>query len=157
MVISRVKTGIGNLDPLINGGFKKNSTNLVAGGTGTGKTIFAIQFLMEGLKEQSYIVYPEGGNSYSEEIRPLKKGMIKLAFDQKVPVVVILKSGVTKLQEVQKDIVIGYRNCGILDPVNYGTWEELRDAIHTKMIEDKKILDQEVARESNTALNASVA
>ncbi len=119
--------------------------------------VTSVRNLMEGLKEQSYIVYPEGGNSYSEEIRPLKKGMIKLAYDQKVPVVVVLKAGVTKLQEVQKDLVIGYRNCGILDPANYTTWEEFRDAIHTKMIEDKKILDQEVARETNIALNASPA
>ena len=44
--IVRVPTGIPGLDKLIQGGLVKNSANLVAGGTGTGKTIFAIQFLV---------------------------------------------------------------------------------------------------------------
>lgn len=57
MVIQRVKTGVHNLDPLISNGFKKNSTNLVGGGTGTGKTIFAIQFLVEGLKNNESVIY----------------------------------------------------------------------------------------------------
>jgi circadian clock protein KaiC len=47
--LSRVTTGIGALDKLLQGGFVKNSINLVAGGAGTGKTIFAIQYLIEGI------------------------------------------------------------------------------------------------------------
>ncbi len=46
----RVPTGIPGLDELIEGGFVKGSTVLVSGATGTGKTIFCVQFLMEGLK-----------------------------------------------------------------------------------------------------------
>jgi len=48
--INRISTGIPGLDPLIKGGFVAGSTNLIAGGTGTGKTIFCMQFLMEGLR-----------------------------------------------------------------------------------------------------------
>ncbi len=50
MAIKRIPTGIPNLDPLIKGGFKRNSVNLVAGGAGAGKSIFAMQFIVEGLK-----------------------------------------------------------------------------------------------------------
>jgi circadian clock protein KaiC len=47
--LNRVTTGISTLDKMLQGGFVKNSINLVAGGAGTGKTIFAIQYLMEGI------------------------------------------------------------------------------------------------------------
>ena len=46
----RMPTGIPGLDKLIEGGFVKGSTNLLAGGTGTGKTLFCAQFIMDGLK-----------------------------------------------------------------------------------------------------------
>lgn len=55
--MKRVKTGIVNLDPLIQGGVKEKSINLVAGGAGSGKTIFAVQFLLEGLKEGESCLY----------------------------------------------------------------------------------------------------
>src|SRR3989338_6735129 len=44
----RVPTGIPNFDTLIEGGFLKDSVNLVAGSAGSGKTIFALQFLVNG-------------------------------------------------------------------------------------------------------------
>src|SRR3989344_2383310 len=46
----RIPIDIPGFDELIQGGFKKNSINLVAGGAGSGKTIFAIQFLIDGIK-----------------------------------------------------------------------------------------------------------
>lgn len=45
---SRVKTGILGLDELIEGGLIKNSTVLLRGRAGTGKTIFALHFLVYG-------------------------------------------------------------------------------------------------------------
>lgn len=47
----RIPSGIPGLDPLMEGGFIKGSTNLVSGAAGTGKTIFCTQFLLEGLKK----------------------------------------------------------------------------------------------------------
>jgi len=47
----RIPTGIPGLDKLIEGGFVKGSTILVSGGAGTGKTIFCVQYIMEGLKK----------------------------------------------------------------------------------------------------------
>ncbi len=46
--MNRVPTGIPGLDELIEGGFPEGSTILVAGGAGTGKTIFALQYIYAG-------------------------------------------------------------------------------------------------------------
>ena len=48
--IKRIPSGIKNFDRLVEGGFEENSVNLVVGGSGSGKSIFAIQFLIEGIK-----------------------------------------------------------------------------------------------------------
>ncbi len=53
----RLKTGIPGMDELIDGGFPKNSTILLSGEPGTGKTIFGLQFLMEGLKNNQQSMY----------------------------------------------------------------------------------------------------
>ncbi len=48
MEIERIETGIQKLDGLIEGGFPSNSSILVTGPSGTGKTIMAIQWLVHG-------------------------------------------------------------------------------------------------------------
>lgn len=47
----RVKTGIKGFDELIQGGFEKNSNVLIVGAAGTGKTLFGMQFLFDGIKK----------------------------------------------------------------------------------------------------------
>ena len=56
MIMERVETGIEGLDNLLGGGFPKNRTVLVAGETGTGKTIFSLQYLYNGAR-----MYGESG------------------------------------------------------------------------------------------------
>jgi len=46
----RVPTGVVGLDTLLEGGFPKGRSILITGEPGTGKTIFALQFLHEGIK-----------------------------------------------------------------------------------------------------------
>jgi len=53
----RLPTGIFGLDDLIGGGFVKNTVNTILGSAGTGKTIFSIQFLLEGLERGEKSVY----------------------------------------------------------------------------------------------------
>lgn len=53
----RIPTGIPGLDKLIEGGLIKGSTYLIAGQTGTGKSIFTMQYLIEGLKRGETCVY----------------------------------------------------------------------------------------------------
>ena len=49
---NRVPTGIVELDALIEGGLRAGKTYLVVGEPGTGKSIFGLQFLVNGLMEK---------------------------------------------------------------------------------------------------------
>ena len=49
--MERVKTGIPGFDDLVQGGFPKGASILVSGGTGSGKSIFAMQFIYNGAKQ----------------------------------------------------------------------------------------------------------
>ena len=51
MAVERIKTGVAGLDQVLKGGLRKNSTVLVTGAPGTGKTILALQFIYYGAKE----------------------------------------------------------------------------------------------------------
>jgi circadian clock protein KaiC len=53
----RVTTGVPGLDQLLEGGFPKGRSVLVTGEPGTGKTIFALQFLVEGLRRGEKGIY----------------------------------------------------------------------------------------------------
>ncbi len=57
MGMERVSTGIQKLDPIIEGGFEKGGVVMVTGGTGTGKTIFSLHFMWEGLQKGEPCVY----------------------------------------------------------------------------------------------------
>ncbi len=63
--MTRTKTGISGLDELIGGGLIEGSTILVSGGTGSGKTIFGLQFLYNGVSK-----YDEPGVFVTIETRP---------------------------------------------------------------------------------------
>lgn len=60
----RILTGISGLDPLIGGGFLAGKVYLVSGESGTGKTVFGMQFLYQGL------VLGENGIYISAEDKP---------------------------------------------------------------------------------------
>jgi len=49
--IDRCTTGVEGLDEMMEGGFVKNSSNIVAGGSGSGKSIFCMQFLVNGIEK----------------------------------------------------------------------------------------------------------
>lgn len=68
--IERVPSGIPGLDSLIEGGFVRGSSTLISGGTGTGKTIFCMQFLYNGATK-----YSEPGVFLSFEEDPVKLRM----------------------------------------------------------------------------------
>ncbi|HYM61802.1 MAG TPA: 1-acyl-sn-glycerol-3-phosphate acyltransferase, partial [Thermoanaerobaculia bacterium] len=111
----------------------------------------SVRGLVAGLARHSYIVYPEGGNSYGEQIRPLRKGMLKVAFDNRIPVYVVLKSGMAAFQERQRDNVIGYTGLGTVQPADFPTWTAFRDHIHALMSSEKPLLDERVRMESQAA------
>jgi len=55
--MNRITTGITGFDDLIEGGLPEGRSFLISGGTGTGKTIFAIQFLVNGAMQGEPGVY----------------------------------------------------------------------------------------------------
>jgi KaiC/GvpD/RAD55 family RecA-like ATPase len=77
-VIDRVKTGIPGLDELIEGGFPRGDTILIAGKAGTGKSILATQFIYKGAVE-----YDEPGVFVTLEEPPhlIKRNMIQFGMD----------------------------------------------------------------------------
>jgi len=77
-LIERVPTGIAGLDSLIEGGFLKGDIILVAGRTGSGKTIFSTQFIYHGA-----VQYSEKGvyATFEEDAKTLKRNMLKFGFD----------------------------------------------------------------------------
>lgn len=78
--IPRLNTGIPGLDEMINKGFPFPSTILVAGGTGTGKTTFAMQFLFYGAQKGQKGLY---FTTMSEEPEWMLKFMSPYKFVEK--------------------------------------------------------------------------
>jgi KaiC/GvpD/RAD55 family RecA-like ATPase len=78
--IKRVPTGIPGFDGLVEGGFVQNSSVLISGGTGTGKTIFCLQYLINGIEK-----YGEPGVflSFEEDIEGLHRDALRFGWDLK--------------------------------------------------------------------------
>ena len=73
----RIESGINGLDPLMQGGFMQNSVNLVTGGTGTGKTIFCLQYLWHGLQKGDTCLYI----SLEESPEDIKEDAMQFGWD----------------------------------------------------------------------------
>ena len=55
--VERISTGIEGLDKLIDGGLVQGSATLISGGAGTGKTIFCLQYVWDGLQKGDNCMY----------------------------------------------------------------------------------------------------
>jgi len=75
----RVSSGVPGLDPLVQGGFKKNSVNLIAGEPGSGKTIFGMHFLMDGCKKGECGIYI----TFEEKKDKMYDDMLSIGWDLK--------------------------------------------------------------------------
>ena len=56
-IIDKVDTGIEGFDKLLDGGFPSGRAYLVSGEPGTGKTIFSLQYLLQGAKKGEKTIY----------------------------------------------------------------------------------------------------
>jgi circadian clock protein KaiC len=54
---ARIPTGIEGLDPLLSGGLVQGKSYLVTGVPGSGKSIFCLQFVLQGLRQGEKAVY----------------------------------------------------------------------------------------------------
>ncbi|NYZ79856.1 hypothetical protein H0N95_01230 [Candidatus Micrarchaeota archaeon] len=87
MVVKRVKSGIKELDKMLNGGVPEGNAVVITGGLGTGKTTFIMQFLYNAAKagnrclfvslEENPVDIIEQSASYGWDVEKLvKSGMI---------------------------------------------------------------------------------
>jgi circadian clock protein KaiC len=74
---TRIPSGIPNFDRLVEGGFEKGSTNLIVGGAGSGKSIFATQFLAEGMDRGENCLYI----TFEEKKSQFYKNMLDFGWD----------------------------------------------------------------------------
>jgi len=79
IAIERIKTLIPGFDEMVNGGIPKRNVVLLSGGPGTGKSIFAQQFLYNGLQQG------ENGVIVTLEEHPvqLRRNMLAFGWDVK--------------------------------------------------------------------------
>ena len=75
----RVATGIVGLDTMLGGGLPRTSATVVQGGTGTGKTLIGLQFLLEGARRD------EAGIHFSMEETPDQLRAIAHGFGWNLP------------------------------------------------------------------------
>ncbi len=78
--LPKVKTGIEGFDEMVNGGFEEGSINLIAGSAGAGKTLFAAQYLLNGI-----VKYGEAGIyvTFEEKKEKFYRNMESIGYDMK--------------------------------------------------------------------------
>ena len=132
LTIDRVKTGIPGLDELIEGGFPRNDTILIAGKAGTGKSILATQFIYKGATE-----YDEPGVLVTLEEPPhlIKRNMIRFGMD------------LEKLENEKKIVIVDLSPSKEVTPVTIGEYPSFDlsglEAIilnHVKKIKAKRVV-----------------
>lgn len=64
-----ITTGIKKLDKLLGGGFPSRTVVLISGGPGSGKTLFALKFLMEGIRNKEKCCYVSLNETKEELLR----------------------------------------------------------------------------------------
>ncbi|MCX6769181.1 MAG: circadian clock protein KaiC, partial [Candidatus Micrarchaeota archaeon] len=86
-----VKSGIPGLDKMLGGGFIRNSVTALAGDTGSGRTIFAAQFLVKGATEHSepglFLSFDEQKNSIYANLISFGWDLMDLEREQKIVLV----------------------------------------------------------------------
>ncbi|QLH84281.1 RAD55 family ATPase [Halosimplex pelagicum] len=78
-MIELTKTGIDGLDEILNGGIVKNSTTLVSGNPGAGKSILCLQFIYNGVEK-----FDEKGIylTFEEDEEDLREAAESIGFDK---------------------------------------------------------------------------
>ena len=85
---ARVPTGIQGLDEVMDGGLRKGTVNLVGGGAGCGKSIFSMQFLVEGIQQfhepGMYISFEENQEKIIQDFRSFGWDLKRFVEDKKL-------------------------------------------------------------------------
>ncbi len=110
VALARVKSGIPGYDELVDGGFLRGTVNTITGSSGTGKTVFASQFIHYGVKngELGMIITPSESSEY------LKREMSSFGWD----LTALEKEGKLSIVDVT-DPVLRLQKSIDVDPVDF--------------------------------------
>ncbi|HEX55328.1 MAG: circadian clock protein KaiC [Candidatus Altiarchaeales archaeon] len=90
-MVELIKTGIPELDEILNGGIPRGNSVLLAGSCGTGKTILSEQFLFTGARENDevgiYISLSEPRDKILSNLEPFKFYDSRLVEEEKIKIV----------------------------------------------------------------------
>ena len=75
--VEKIPTGISSFDVIAKGGLPRNRTTLISGTAGSGKTIFAVQFLAAGIQSGSPGVFV----TFEESATDIRKNMLSFGWD----------------------------------------------------------------------------
>ncbi|MEM0481039.1 MAG: ATPase domain-containing protein [Candidatus Aenigmatarchaeota archaeon] len=147
--MQRIKTGIIGLDELIEGGFVKGSSILIQGAPGAGKTIFSLQFLLEGLRSNEKGAY----FSLEEPVEDILKDVERFGWREELEKAIqqrnllIINLLPTSLENVRSEIIkyvdmikasrVAIDSVTILKT----SWEEYKDIGKIRRILHSLILD----------------
>ncbi len=147
----RTSTGIYGLDDLLGGGFRENTITTVHGGTGVGKTTFALQYSLFGLDRGEKVVYVSFEMSEEQIIRDcgdIGWGEIKDYIEEgNLKIIQLFGEDLTfpslDLSEIIKKSIPGDHNLRIvIDPLTYPTFyseKEKRKSLSTIFQELRKL------------------
>lgn len=90
-ITERVPIGIKGLDESMEGGFIRNSINLLAGSPGSGKSIFGMQYLFNGITKYDepgvYITFEERKDKFIQNLKNFDWGLEDLEKKKKLLIV----------------------------------------------------------------------
>ncbi len=158
----RVPTGISGFDELVQGGFPKNSSVLVCGGPGCGKTIFAMEFIINGLNKFGekglYVSFEQKADSIKNQAKQFnwnidaleKSGKMKLL---SIPVAKISRESLEEIKayvkkEKIKRLVIDSLSTLVINAPIYTTPSELavKDVVGGNIIFSPPVIGDYVAK-----------
>ncbi|MFA5856970.1 MAG: ATPase domain-containing protein [Candidatus Pacearchaeota archaeon] len=107
-LISRTPTGISGFDELIEGGFPKNSSTLICGGPGSGKTIFCLQYLINGATQFNekglYVTFEQRASDLRKQAKQFGWDIEDLEYKGMIHIISLPVEKITTktIQEIQK-------------------------------------------------------
>ena len=103
--MKKVLTGIPGLDEMLEGGIPQGRTCLLLGGPGTGKTLFGLQFLLQGVQEGEnglYVTMEEKPSQIIENATSFNWDLTQPPLSEKISFV-----DASPLQTISSEITIG--------------------------------------------------
>lgn len=160
--LKRVATGILGFDALVQGGFPYNSSILVCGGPGTGKTIFALEFIINGAtkfgEKGLYVSFEQRAESIRQQARQFNWNIESLEKSGKlnlfsVPVEKLTKEVIEQIKELVKKekikrLVIDSLSTLVINAPIYTTPSELavKDVIGDNIVFSPPVIGDYVAK-----------